>query len=143
MSLQTCYAVSTRLVLWGDELNHRRLLEFAKVGELVVNTESKGERIQLSSGNTRTAKTGVLSFSFSNEANCFDPVDQLDAVSDILDRIGAEILDETGVERGELQLFVYYEKQNVVDAECDFLPPERLSAALAQTGIRLRITVMP
>jgi len=143
-NLQTCYEISTRLILWGDELEHQQLSAIMELDAASVNTERKGERIQRSSsGTSRTAKTGLMSVSFKNADNCFDPVAQLNIVSDRLDGLSMETLRHSGVEKGELQVSLYYEKENPSDAERDFLVPDRLNLALAKTGIRLRVTVMP
>lgn len=143
-NLQTCYAISTRLIVWGDELKPQQLSAVMGLDASSINTERKGERIQRSpSETTRTAKTGLMSISFQNANNCFDPVTQLNAVSDELDNLSMEVLRDCGVEKGELQVSMYYEKSNPTDAERDFLVPNRLNQALARTGIQLRITVMP
>ena len=143
-NMQTCYEISTRLIFWGDELEHQQLSGIMELDASSMKVERKGERIQRSSsGTSRTAKTGLMSASFKNADNCFDPVAQLNVVSDKLDSLSMETLRDCGVEKGELQVSLYYEKENPCDAERDFLVPERLNLALAKTGIRLRVTVMP
>ncbi len=143
-NVQTCYAISTRLIFWGDDLKHERLSRIMRLDASIMNSERKGERIQRSSsGTSRTAKTGLLSASFENADNCFDPVAQLDLVSEKLDSLSMDTLQCYGVEKGELQVSLYYEKENSRDAEHDFLVPQRLSLALANSGVRLRVTVMP
>lgn len=141
---QTCFSTSTRLIFWGDMLEHQRLLEMMDLDASAVNTESMGEQIRRSSsGMTRTAKTGLVSVSFQNDNTSFDPVAQLNAASEKLDGLSDEALRDCGVERGELQVSLYYEKENPTNAERDFLVPSRLNLALAKTGVRLRVTVMP
>lgn len=143
-NLQTRYAISSRLIAWGDELDQQRLSDILGLDDSSKSSEKKGELIRTSgSSRTRTAKTGLLSLSFGDKYNDFDPVAQLNAVSEKLAGLNKESLGECGVERCELQVSLYYEKENPAEAEPDFLTPNTLHAALATTGIRLRVTVMP
>lgn len=143
-NLQSNYAVSTRLIAWGDGLDHQQLVSLMDVDALTVNMEKKGELIQSSaSSRTRNAKTGMMSVLFDNDQNSFNPVAQLDDVSERLSKLSKEELRNCGVERSELQLSAYYEKVNPMDAEYDFAIPGRLIDLLAKAGIQLRVTVMP
>lgn len=141
---QTCFAISTRIIFWGDELKPQQLSAVMGLDASSAKTERKGELIRRSSsGMARTAKTGLMSASFQNAKSSFDPVEQLNVVSDKLDSVSLAELRDCGVEKGELQVSVYYEKENPNDAERDFVIPNRLNRALARTEIQMRVTVMP
>jgi len=143
--MNTEFELSSRLVVWGNELEPTKLAELLGIDSVAASIATKGSPLFRSDGTPSgsVAKTGRLTVTFDKiyPDSRGDPETQLAKVAEILRSLGNPIMSLRGVEKAQLQLFFYYEVE--LAGEPDFVVPDSLIPELARHKLSFRITILP
>ena len=140
--IRLAHAVSTRLILWGDDFDPAALHQSTESRKLKSTIERKGEEIRSSSPRSRIAKTGMLSVRFDDEKNRFEPEKQFSLATLVFRDFNISSLGSLGVDRAAFQMSVYYEEKEE-QGEWDLTIPSELLSILANLKVEMNLTVMP
>jgi len=143
--MTTAYEVSIRLGFWGDSLEPETLIRALGLSPSFCDSKVKGEVLKRPNGTPSgsVAKTGRVIYNCDKELEkqWHSPVAQLERIADVLRPLPQSFFSSNGVEEGELQISVYYNKN--VPGEPDFFVPTDLVPLVVLHAIRIRLTVLP
>lgn len=123
---------------WGDRLDIAKLTNLLGDGDFVLVSESKGEKIQLSSGKERTVKTGRFAAFVESSGSCDEVLTKL---LNCISKFPEDIATDYGIEKMRLACWIYTEADQEDLWELS-LKPAHLRI-LVDHGIELVLQVMP